>query len=440
MPRIRAAAAAWVRPIVLILEKVSPYPQALRWETKGGTDCFATAPSSYYDHNGQIRSSAFTQPHQNGYYSQQQSYGGPPLYFGHSINPRSYDLGHPAAYDSRKRGFEDLNEFFGNAKRRQVDPSSYAQIGRSLMPLQGALTVAGGGLATEYMAAPAPAVASVGGVSSVHDPLTQHYYLPPMSNLRTKLDLEQMDQILQQMQGTIYENSGSSAQAQFAAALDVRRVSPGTRAMGPNDHYAMSAAHMPSPPTDASTTHSDSPAVTPPSTTMSVSGHSPSASLSGMSPMSHPGSSVVSYPTLPATTGLTHPGSTTTSTLASNFHPVERRMSGGRLGQASGGGQHDDEDADGTNATAGAVSPSRSQSEDSESNSEPETYESWLENIRMIEFLRKYVHARLQKGDYAEQMIKSEESRASPMAVDEKDRSAFPVERPLYPTLRMVAD
>ena len=416
------------------------------------------ATSSYYDHNGQIRTNAaaFGPPHQNGhasYYGGQSSYG--PLYFQQPMGGRADYLGHHAAaagggFDGRKRTFDDLNDFFGAAKRRQVDPTSYSSVGRSLMPLQ-PLSVHTGGLAAEYIAAPAPAVVPVGGGGGGGGPagaMTQHYYLPPMPSLRTKGDLEQIDQILEQMQSTIYENSGSSPTSHYtaaAAAYDARHQSPVAR---PNisDHYAVSAAHIASPISAlSSSSHAGSPAVTPPSSSMSyTSGHSPSASTSAMSPGSRQNSttSSVSYPQLPAVTGVSYPGSTTTSTLASNFSPVERRLSGGMLQSGARGGRGD-VDMDGaatpragrrdSEAPITTVS-SPSSTDDSDAGSEPEPYETWLSNVRVIEMLREYVRDRITKRDYVAES--EDHSRIDPMVLDEGTKGE-PTGKPLYPTLRM---
>jgi len=342
-------------------------------------------------------------------------------------------------FDGRKRTFDDLNDFFGAAKRRQVDPSSYSSIGRSLMPLQ-PLSVHTGGLSAEYISAPAPAVVpvSAAGGSGPTAAMTQHYYLPPMPNMRTKGDLEQIDQILEQMQTTIYENSGSPPSSQYASSYDHRHQSPVARPNLGNDHYAVSAAHIPSPISALSST--GSPADTPPSSSMSyTSGHSPSASTSALSPGSrHNSSTSVSYPQLPAVTGVSYPGSTTTSTLASNFSPVERRLSGGML--QSGARDRADVDMDGATTpkarrdsidvpTTTVSSPSASDDSDG---SEPEPYETWLSNVRVIEMLREYVRERITKKDYAD---KEDTSRIDPMVLDEENKA--PAEKPLYPSLRM---
>jgi len=396
------------------------------------------APSSFYDHNGHIRTNpaAFGQPPpthgHSSYYSHQPAppaYG-PIGYYGSSLGHRNDFLNHQAGYDTRKRGFDELNDFFGSAKRRQVDPTSYSQVGRSLMPLHGALSIHTGGITADYMAAPQSVVPVGGGGGVSHGPLAQHYYLPPVPSLRTKGDLEQMDQLLEQMQSTVYENSGSSPGSQYAPAFDLRHQSPVTRPNLPNDHYAVSAAQMPSPLTAVSSTHSTgTPAHTPPSSSLSyTSGHSPSSS-SGLSPGGrHSSATGVSYPTLPA---VTYPGSTTSTTLGPSFNPAERRLSGGMLQSASGGRQvSDDTEMAVTPKAVEPVAAVSSPSEESEG-SEPEPYEAWLDNVRVIEFLRKYVQDRLHRRDY-------DESLDSEQAIDPSLSSSS--EKPLYPVLRMEID
>ncbi|EOO04449.1 putative ph-response transcription factor pacc rim101 protein [Phaeoacremonium minimum UCRPA7] len=397
------------------------------------------APSSYYDHNGHIRtnSAAFGQPPHTGhpsYYSHPppppQAYG-PIGYYGQHINTRGDFLTHSAGFDTRKRGYDDLNDFFGSAKRRQVDPHSYAQVGRSLMPLHGALSVHTGGIATEYMAA-APSIAvGAGAGGPSHGPLAQHYYLPPMPSLRTKGDLEQIDSILEQMQSTVYENSGSSPGSQYAPGFDLRHQSPVSRPNIGNEHYAVSAAQMPSPLTAVSSTHSTgTPAHTPPSTTMSyTSGHSPSSST-GLSPGArHTSSTSVAYPTLPA---VTYPGSTAATTLGSSFNPVERRLSGGML-QSARRAADDVEMSTGPRPVESFSSVS-SPSDESDNGGEPEPYENWLQNVRVIEFLREYVQDRLKKRQY-EESNSSDDERIDPVLAGRNE-----AEKPLYPVLRMDID
>ncbi|KAI3580453.1 hypothetical protein IWW34DRAFT_581844, partial [Fusarium oxysporum f. sp. albedinis] len=104
--------------------------------------------ASYCDRNGQMRTNALPFPHHtrhpSGYYAPQPStsHG---LYFTQRPlnNPHSEHPGYSAAsggYD-RKHTVDAVDESFGSAKRREIDPSSYAQIDYSLMPLPSSLSI-----------------------------------------------------------------------------------------------------------------------------------------------------------------------------------------------------------------------------------------------------------------------------------------------------------
>ena len=316
----------------------------------------------------------------------------------------------------QRRNMDVLNDFFGALKRGNVDPSSYAQVGRSLMPLQtgGGGGGGGGGVATDFMPQPPHLLAA--SAQQQHNPMAQHYFLPPIPSLRTKSDLEEMDVLLEQMQTTIYDNSGSSPTPN-PHTFDLRNnPSPLTRPTLVNDPYAAAAvpaAHMPSP------------AVTPPSSGNSyTSGHSPSASSTGMSPSSRqapPAAMVptsvggIAYPHLPTSSGVAYPGSSAPTTLGPNFGPDDRPYRSGMLRDASRRVRPEDEDKSQTptprshqqqqqqqrqgsrDANApGASSPSAA----SDASSEPESYDQWLNNVRVIESLRDYIKTRLSRREY----------------------------------------
>jgi len=331
---------------------------------------------------------------QASYYHQQHPaptyHAGPMAYYPQTqhMGSRGDFIGHQAAgFDTRKRGYDDLNEFFGSVKRRQVDPTSYHQVGRSLMPMHASLGIQAGGLATEYM----PQAPHTLGVSASHGPLTQHYYLPPMPNLRTKEDLQQIDSILEQMQATVYENSGSPS-SQYAP-VDVRNHSPTYATRPPVDPFT--AAQVASPLTAPTHSTGGTPAVTPPSSNMSyTSGHSPSASSAGMSPTSR--SSAVSYPSLPNRPNLPYPS---TSGLGSNFTQNERRLSGGVLQSASGGRASSSDRTPTPKPVDATMSSVSSPSAESEAG-EAETYDDWIQNIRLLEMMRNMIKYRLQRQDY----------------------------------------
>ncbi|KPM37785.1 pH-response transcription factor pacC/RIM101 [Neonectria ditissima] len=438
-------------------------------------------PSSYYDHNGQMRTNAAAFTHQagppSGYYAPQPStnYG---LYFNQPTmnNARTEHLGYNAAaggYD-RKRTFDMVDDFFANAKRRQIDPSSYAQIGRSLMPLHGTLSIPNGPMtATEqYMPqSVGPAVVHGGSPPGPH-PLAQQYYLP-MPNARTQKDLVHIDNLLGQMQDTIYENASHATAGvhihngennfngyRNTPSPPTAHRSPGVMPMTAENYHSVSAASMASPLTAISST--GTPAVTPPSSSMSyTSGHSPSPSSSAMSPQSRHGSMAsgsVLYPTLPTSLPAVSQGfgHSTTTTLGPSFESNERRRySGGMLQRARAGPlprPHEDVSGASTpkaSESALSVGSPSSDSDVSEATRErEEQYDRWLENMRVIETLREYIRGRLDRKDFIEdgrERVPSSDSNA--MDVDVKSPKSPSMELPpinapregssLYPIIRM---
>ncbi|KAH6694513.1 pH-response transcription factor pacC/RIM101 [Verticillium dahliae] len=272
-------------------------------------------------------------------------------------------------------------------------------------------------------------------------PLAQQYYLPPMPNARTKNDLVQIDQILEQMQSTVYENANQATHGIHVHGQNTYeyRHSPSPPGMGhrgshgaipvSQDGYAAaSAAHMASPLT----------AISP--------------SSSGMSPQSrHSTTSSVMYPNLPAVSSV-FPGQSTTSTLGTNFDNNERRNYGGGMLQRANPAPEARRRSDTPTAiqiksestpTPSVGSPS-SESEMSDGARErEEKYDQWLENMRTIEALREYIRDRIARKDFDE---KSEGRESSPDAMDVDSRRTTPAPTsavspapaaPLYPVLRM---
>ena len=108
----------------------------------------------YYDHSAQMHpgnggySNAHHPTHAGYYTPQQQTYG--PVYY-----PVSHggEVSQHATFDSRKRNYDALNDFFGDLKRNRIDASSYQQVGQRLVALQG-IPIQGGAISTDYMSAP----------------------------------------------------------------------------------------------------------------------------------------------------------------------------------------------------------------------------------------------------------------------------------------------
>lgn len=364
--------------------------------------------------------------------------------------------GHEAgqgSYESKKRGYDALNEFFGDLKRRHFDPSSYAAVGQRLMGIQGLqLPMLGGGV--EYQTMPAPVAVGGGGgggYGSGPQPAPT-YHLPPMSNARTKDDLLTLDHVLEQMQNTIYEsdeNLQASGVGQPGAhfvhgAMNYRPTnSPPTQL--PRSHVTAPSTAAPAfnNVTSAQSPSTGTPALTPPSSAQSfTSGRSPASAPAAhrVSPTHNEGSSNM-YPRLPATTvsdGLAagYPATTSTappSTLGGIFDQDDRRRyTGGTLQRArpeersrpdemdiSQSGKEDDGDRTPpakeqtlkspatTRISASLIDPALSNdAEDVQRTAQAATEVAertdtkWVEKARLIEFLRGWVSTRLERGEF----------------------------------------
>ncbi|CZR54379.1 probable pH-response transcription factor pacC/RIM101 [Phialocephala subalpina] len=429
------------------------------------------ATGGYYDHSAQMHpgsAPSYGAHHSthNGYYAPQpqpSSYA--PVYY-----PVSHggDLGQHAAYDGRKRGYDALNEFFGDAKRRSIDPNSYAQVGQRLMALQG-LPIHGGGI-SEYIPA-GPSLVSVDGHGGHHHSahMPQHQYALPLPAVRTKADLMNIDQFLEQMQSTVYENSNAAAAAGIQqpgahythAGVNFRQSHSPPQTLHHLGHMSshVSSSHVTAPMMathSSQSTSSGTPALTPPSSSVSyTSGHSP-VSSHGMSPQSRHSSTAGSaaYPTLPAVSlGYSpHAQTAPTSTLGTNFDSdPRRRYSGGMLQRAAQPQRSEMMDtSDGsptpspkagttptlsrevTNnidpALSGVTSPTGTSHSDSGESARDRAEELWIENIRVVEALRKYIADRLERKEYDEEDV-------SMGGTDEKTESRKDGES-LYPVLR----
>lgn len=377
-------------------------------------------------------------------------------------------------FETRKRGFEALDNFFGEVKARRFDPLSYQNISQRLYELQGLQLP----LITQppLSAIPAyqPVSATTGGAGSYNsnDPM-QGYSLPPMGNVKSRGDLTSIDQILEQMQAAIYENDSQLAQAGVAQPgaqyVNYRtsnsppgvqlpsahtQSTPMVNQQQPQHHHNRSIASA----TDS--VHSSTPALTPPSSAQSyTSGHSPvSNNMTPLQGRSNAGNAM--YPSLP--TGTMDNGYASTSsapnaaTLGGLYDGEEhrRRYSGGLLQRAQpaarrGSGDAMDVSSDGSitppaiaqNAKAAAArtskrrgrapgpaaasnsvidpalsamgseesaaaavaalkSPASSLGGGEMTERDAEKERAWVDNMRLIEWMRDYVKKRLDEGDF----------------------------------------
>jgi hypothetical protein len=419
----------------------------------------------------------------NGYYApqQQSSYGGP-VYYG--VN-RGGDIGHQAAYDNKKRGYDALNDFFGDAKRRQFNPNSSTQVGQRLMALHG-IPIHNGTL-LDYV--PSPSVVTVGGHGQASTPtMHQPHYALPIPNLRTKSDLVSMDNFLDQMSATVYESSTSAAAAgvqlppthyiqhnlTFRQSLSPPQTATSNYlvSMGPQ----VSAATATAPAMAARSSHSPptgTPALTPPSSSLSyTSGHSP-ISVPGLSPSSrHSSAASATYPILPAVSSgyQAHSSGAPVSTLGPNFDlDPPRRFSGGMLQRSAEPRSIDEMDVDDASISASKESTphasfdevvskdmssslidpalsnlsSSSLQSDSDESAHDRAEEIWVENMRVIEALKNLIHDRLENHQYEDDTDKADKEDAK-----DEDKEMGPdgnTERnndhdSLYPRLRAALD
>ena len=303
--------------------------------------------------------------------TQGYAHGPPPYYQSHAPQPpnpsygnvyytlnQGHEPGH-VSYESKKRGYDALNEFFGDLKRRQFDTNSYAAVGQRLLGLQNLqLPILSGGPIPEYQPMPAPVAVGGGGGGGggYGGPQPVQYQLPPMGNARTKNDLINIDQFLEQMQNTIYENDDHVAAAGVAqpgahyvqGGMHYRTTNSPPSQMPPSHATAAtSAGPMLNTTATAHSPPTGTPALTPPSSAQSyTSGRSPIS----LPPTHHPhlsptqqDTSSSMYPRLPSATvsdsmAAGYPTASSAappSTLSGIFdHDDRRRYTGGTLQRA----------------------------------------------------------------------------------------------------------
>ncbi|KAK4551438.1 hypothetical protein LTR86_011169 [Recurvomyces mirabilis] len=360
--------------------------------------------------------------------------------------------------DTRGRVIEALNDFLGDIKRRAIDPSCYYDVGQRLGS-GGALPLpVGGGYNTGYSGGNSATgfgnfndssllesfnqggdAMSGGGLQGA---LAQTGYSPPISNARTKNDLQDIDRFLKQLQQTVYETSNQTAatgiqqlgvHAQCTADYGCGNQYHARSSGSPSKYQsttgasfgAITAANITGMTSSASTM--DTPALTPASvSSCSSSVHSPMSSH-GRGSL---GSGQAMYPNLPSVTDMSdlssgYPVATSApaSGLASGFERMDgRRYGGGRLQRQTPNQDTDVADADDGARTPKPADASRPRNqgnssidpalggEDSDSASTPaarseeadKRQEDWVWNIRTIESLRKWIGERLNRGEYEE--------------------------------------
>lgn len=371
-----------------------------------------------------------------------------------------------ASYDfeARKRGFDALDQFFGQVRRREVNPGDFQNVSRRLFELQGLQLPQ---IIPAAIPTPAYQPVAVGGAYGQEDPI-QAYSLPPMGNAKTREDLTSIDQILEQMQATIYEQDAqmtpgvASTAGGYVSYARASNSPPTSSHQAPGTAHANAASLLQHGHQDsvASAGDASTPGLTPPSSAQSYT--------SGQSPL--PGhaapTSTALYPTLSVSASDMAYAAANAATLSGMYEEDRRRWDGGRLQRAAPDKAKDDMDI----ASDGSVTPPASGAKDSkgkkrdspgssvidpalaegpatprESKDSPDQTEMWVQNMRLIEWMRELIKRKLQVGDYDDADNANEGSKkdiGEPAdtemgGTDDKEKSE---EEQLYPVLRHVEE
>ncbi|KAF1843011.1 pH-response transcription factor-like protein pacC/RIM101 [Cucurbitaria berberidis CBS 394.84] len=405
----------------------------------------------------------------NGGYGQQHPGGAPAGFYGGPPQNSAYGPVYYAVnqsqqlnndYEIRKRAaYDALNEFFGDAKRRSIDPSTYYDVGQRLMGLQGVqLPVLGGGYQgmSEYGGHGGTMVAQ-----AQHPPM--HPYSLPLPNLRTKSDLLNIDQFLEQLQSTVYENPNQAAAAGVQHPGHYVHANANYRSS--NSPPGLSSSHSQSSHATAiGSTNAETPALTPASSVLSYSSqHSPGAAHSGSTVSPTVRTSIGSmYPTLPSVSAMSDMSAAAPSSgLAPAFDADGRRRFSSNLLQKAAPDRRGSDSMD-TSDDGASPKDRRDSEQDSlhhnvhqlaihspkvdpalrspsvASSTATETGESsqqsWVENIRVIERLRAYLKDRLEAHDYSGDEEELDVKHAIERRMSDDDAHN------LYPVLRAVQE
>lgn len=357
--------------------------------------------------------------------------GGPsgnygPVYYNMPQAAAGFDMG---LTESRKRQHDALDAFFGEAKRRQIDPAQYMDLGAQFGGMQAMLSVGGG-----YGGSPGYNGYERGndfGPSTAYQPMpvpNQHTYSMPFQNLKTKNDLMSIDQFLEQLQNTVYDHSGAQNTVRSGC------VDPGLQPI----HLDREPSKEPSLVSDVSSSQYsvDTPG-------SQFSGHSPAPNYSQA--FQHRHSSSAGYPSLPTSMGETFMQQVPPSGIAGDDDaenrrrfPNSRHWRAQPQERASPRASSDEDKAEelaksvrkveinsANSPTKGSPPAIRRRDTDAGSegssgsrDSSDDKLGSWVNNMRTIEALRALIQTRLQQGQF-----EGAEGKRSPEAADADDES-----------------
>ena len=258
-------------------------------------------------------------------------------------------------------------------------------------------------------------VSAVGGGYESADPI-QAYSLPPMGNAKSRGDLTSIDQILEQMQQTIYDNDtqlSPTGQSGGYVNYNTGRASNSP----PSSHLPSISAHHHNPSISGSTvTDASTPGLTPPSSAQSYT--------SGASPLpQHNTPNSAMYPSLSSASSDYSSIAANAATLSSMYDDDTRRRIGGGMLQRAAPSRSDDgmdiERSDGSvTPPASAIRSGKQKERDSvidpalsgdastpKADRAEEAQEEWLQNLKLIEWMREFIKKQLESVDDQNQIV-----------------------------------
>ena len=367
--------------------------------------------------------------------------------------------------ESRKRSYSVLNDFFGDAKRRHIDPHQYHDLSDRFGGMPNLPLPAHGNFINDFNSTSGTGMSSVQqdttttAMAVSHNPVPAIHVVNPFTELKTKHDLRSLDTFLETLQNTVYEHTENLSNAGVLPVSQIHHIGlNGQTNHLPSDHQSSTrprgvdsiGSHPPSSSGSlAPPTLDDTPALTPDS----HNGYSPASACSHSASPYSPGARHIGnpYPTLPSFSAMTgsQPGYVYTngipaSYLGNSYDDLDGRRcyAGGILQRAAPASPpriNRDKRSTPTSTSRRSsaereallkgvqnvelASPTRAEAESPASRERHDTAETsgtngsssaddrqkgWIQNIRVIEALRSFVKERLQRGEYEASEVDSD--------------------------------
>lgn len=338
-----------------------------------------------------------------------------------------------------------------------MDPVNFQNVSRRLFELQGLQLPQ---IIPPAVSVPAYQPVSVGGGYEQADPI-QAYSLPPMGNAKTRGDLTSIDHILEQMQATIYENDthlGQTGQGGGYAPYGTSNSPPSLQLPSTAAHSSLQ--HQGQVGNASAADSTSTPGLTPPSSAQSYT--------SGQSPLQgHANTNGAMYPNLPSSASDMAYAAANAATLSTIYDNEERRrFGGGVLQRANPQRKGDEMDVESEGSVTPPAATMNKQAKNKKGkpspkdsvidpalsgdagaskseNKEEDREQVWVQNMRLIEWMRDFIKKKLERGDYDEDDAQASDHKSNVidtnMAGTDEDKDKTDQEQ-LYPVLRHVEE